>query len=333
MLTSADLLHLPFTPDLTEGGVAYACRALASMSGRMGSSPLYHLRSIVADVAAGLAFRRHLSGQGIPFNVLAETPFTHPSSYDVSLGGHRCNLKSFLITSRKQITRLRQDPGLLLQAPALLPLDEFAAEGHKPDDLHLFAFILGLVADARRDMDRATAAGQPAWLIHPLPDEWRRPPLWLPLEKLALKSECEAPITVEIGGQDAEREFVAVSLELPPKKRIPVEQGFHSLAYVHTSRRPERRIGLYCPIRGAAVIVSPYEWDNLWVYGMDIYLTGWLSHEEYRHKGKVLNAGMHTLQFDRTGVKNLSVPVEELNPLGPLLNKVIAWEKEKSSLK
>jgi len=326
MLNRDDLLRLPYTPDLTEGGIACACRALASTSGRLGGSPLNHLYPIVTHVAVELAFRRSLSGQGIPFSVLGETPFTHPARYDVSLGGHRCNLESFLITRRSQISLIRKDPVRVLQAPALLPLDQFAAEGHKPDDLYVFAFLLGVLADSRRDVDRAMAAGQPSWLIHPLPDAWRRPVNWLPFEKLALKSECEAPITVEIGGLDSGREFVTARLELPPKKRLPVEPRFHSLAYIHAMRQPEARIGLHSPMLGAATIIPPDEWGNLWVYGMDIFLTGWLSHEEYRRKAKVLNAGMHTMQYERTGEKNLLVPLTELNPLGPLLAHVKEWE-------
>jgi hypothetical protein len=332
MLTSTDLLRLPYTPDLTEGGIAYACRSLACTYGHMDASPVDRLRRIVGGVAAELAFRRILSEQGIPFKVLGATPFTQADRYNVSLGGHRCDLKSFLITRRQQITLIRQDPARVLRAPALVPLDQFAAEGHKPDDLYLFAFLLGVVAASQEDMDKAMAAGQPTWLVHPLPEGWARPANWLPLEKLALKSECESPITVEIGGQDAEREFVTATLELPPKKRVPVEQSFTSLAYIHAARRPEARIGLHSPSRGEATIIPAHEWGNIWVYGMDILLTGWLTHEEYRLKAKVLNAGMRTMQYDRTRVKNLLVPMAELNPLAPLLEKVKAWEVEKRSL-
>jgi hypothetical protein len=325
MLTSTDLLHLPYTPDLTEGGIAYACRSLTTTSELLGASLMDRLRAIVGGVAAELAFRRTLSEQGIPFGVLGATPFTAPERYNVSLGGHRCDLKSFLITRRPQITQIRQDPAFVLQAPALIPLDEFSAEGHKPDDLYLFAFLLGVVAAAREDVDWALTAGQPIYLIHPLPDEWRYPANWIPLEKLALKSECEMPIRVEIGGQNGEREFVTATLELPPKKRVSVEQSFYSLAYVHAARRPEARIGLHSPVRGEAYIVPAHAWGNIWVYGMDILLTGWLSHEEYRRKAKVLNAGMRTLQVDRTHVKNLLVPIGELNPLRPLFEHVRAW--------
>jgi hypothetical protein len=327
MIISSDILHLHFTPDLIEGGIAIACRSLVSGAGRKDGFPLNHLRSIVADVSVGLAFRRHLTGQCIPFKVLGETPFIRSANYDLSLGGHRCELKAFLITRRTQITRLRKDPALLLRAPALLPLDLFASEGRRPDDLHLFAFLLGLLADARRDMDRAMSAGHPVWLFHPLSNNWRCPRQWLPLENLAFKSECESPITVEIGGQNAEREYVTASLELPHGKRIPVEQGFYSLAYLHPTRRPERRIALHSQSQGEATVVSPNDWCNLWIYGMDIFMTGWLSHEEYRRKAKVLNTGMHTLQVEQTGERNLQVMVQELNPLGPLFERLRKWEQ------
>jgi hypothetical protein len=348
MITSTDILHLPYTPDLTEGGIAYACRSLATTSERMGGgrpragtgTNVERLRHIVGGVAVELAFRHTLNEQAIPFNVLGATPFTHPNRYNVSLGGHRCDLKSFLITRRQQIALIRKDPALVLQAPALLPLDQFAAEGHKLGDVYLFAFLLGVVAAAREDVDKAVTAGQPTYLIHPLPDNWARPADWpragtgttsLPLEKLVLKSECETPISIEIGGQNVEREFVTATLELPPKKRVPVEQSFHSLAYVHTARRPEARIGLHSPLRGEAYIIPAHAWGNIWVYGMDILFTGWLSHEEYRRKAKVLNAGMHTFQYDRTRVKNLLVPMVELNPLGGLLTRVKEWEAERGS--
>ncbi len=329
MLTEPDLLHLPYTPDLSEGGIAYACRSLAYTYDRMGGSPVDRMRRIAAGVAVELAFRRYLGEQEVPFDVLGATPFTDPDHYDVSLGGHRCDLKSFHISRRPQIAQLRQDPALVLQAPALVPLDQFAAEGHKPDDLYLFAFLLGVVAASQEDVDRALAAGQPAYLIHPLPDDWARPSGWVPFEKLALKSECDRPITVELGGQDGERRFVTRTLDLPPHTRLSVPGEWYSLAYVHVATRPEVRIGLHSPLRGDPYIIQPLDWGNIWVYGMDIFLAGWISREEFRRKAYVLNAGMPTFQYFRTRTKNLAVSVSELEPLAPLLEKVRVWETQK----
>ena len=280
----------------------------------------------MGGMAAELALRRSLNEQEIPFHVLGRTPFIHPTHYDVSLGGHRCELKSFLITHRDQISQLRRDLVLALRAPALIPIDQFAAEGHKPEDLYLFAFLLGVVAATRRDEDKVNAGGQPACLIHPMPDEWRSPAEWSPLETLALKSECELPIVIEIGGLNSEREFSTTRLELSQKKRLVVEQGFHSLAYLRTSRNPEGRIALSSPTRREVHVVAPQEWKNIWVYGMDILMLGWLSHEEFRRKARVLNTGMRIFQIERTREKNLFVPIEELNPLLPLYKRIQVWD-------
>jgi hypothetical protein len=331
MLTSDDLIHLPYTPDLTEGGIAYACRSLAYAYDRMGGSPLDRLRRIVGGVVVALAFRRYLTEQGIPFDVLGATPFTDPDRYDLSLGGHRCDVKSFLISRRSQISRIRRDPGLLLQAPALVPLDQFAAEGHSSQDIYLFAFLLALTTPSQADLPKVIHAGQPVYLIHPLPVEWARPKIWIPLEKLALKSECEAPITVEVGGQDVERNFVTAALELPPRQRVKVDQVFYSLAYVHALSRPEVRIGIHSPVRGEPYLVQPHGWGNIWVYGMDILLAGYLTHEEFRRKAHVLPVGSRVFQYDQTRAKNLSVPLMELKPLGNLFGRVREWESKKQN--
>jgi hypothetical protein len=329
MLSPSDLIRLPFTRDLSEAGIAYACRSLAFTYDRMGGSPVDRLRRIAAGLAVELALRRHLGGEGIPFDVLGATPFTEPDRYDLSLGGRRCDVKSFFISRRTQISLLRRDPALALQAPALVPLDQFGAEGHQPGDLYLFAFLLGLTAASQADIDRAAASGQPIHLIHPLPDAWVRPTNWLPLENVALKSECAAQITVEVGGQDQARDFLACRLDLPPRTRIPLEAPFYSLAYVHADRRPEARLGLHSPRQGGPYLIGPHEWGNIWVYGMEILLIGWLSRQEFRRKATVLNAGRPTFQYSRTRTKNLQVPMSDLNPLGELFERVRAWEAAK----
>jgi hypothetical protein len=128
------------------------------------------LRHIAGGVAVELAFRRYLTEQAIPYNVLGATPFTHPDQYDVTLGGHRCTVKSYPIIHRNQISQIRREPGSLLQAPALLPLDPFVSEDHKLDDLYLFAFFLGVVAAARAEVEKAIAADLPVCLVNLLPE-------------------------------------------------------------------------------------------------------------------------------------------------------------------
>ncbi len=331
MITASDLLRLPCTPDLTGCGVTCACRSLAASDQPKGGSTLDRLRRTVGAVAADLAFQRHLSGQGVPFKVLPAMPFTRSDRYVLSLGGHRCEIIPCLITRREQCSHLQHNPALVLQAPALLPLDRFTGEGHRQDDIYLFAFMLGAIASPG-DKHAAEAAGHSGYFIHPLPAAWARPVQWQPLEELAMKSECLDPITVEIGGLTAEREFASITLELPPKKRLPVEGDLYSLAYVHAARLPDARIGLHSPVHGDAYLIPSHEWGNLWIDGLEALFTGWLTHEEFRRKATVLKAGMRTLQYDRTRVRNLLVPLRELKPTAPLLSHVKQWEAEKAGL-
>jgi len=330
MITPTDLIHLPYTPDLTEGGIAYACRSLAYAYDRVGGTPFEHLRRIVGGVAVELAFRRYLSEQEIPFDVLGATPFTDPDRYDVSLGGHRCDLNSFLISRRKQISLVRRDPVLILNAPALVPLDQFVAEGHTSQDLYLFTFFLALTTPSHADLQKAFAAGQPVHLIHPLPKEWARPRFWQILEKLALKSECEETIPVEIGGMDSQRNIVTAAFDLPPRTRVAVPNKLYTVAFIHAKRPPEARLGLHSPARGEAHIIQPHEWGNIWVYGMDTLLTGYLTHEEFRRKASVVPAGSRTFQYAQTQTKNLAVPVADLHPLPDLLERVREWEDSRT---
>src|SRR5512134_1019457 len=164
--------------DLTEAGIAYAVRSLAYTYNRMGGSAYERLRRIVAGVAVELAFRRYLAEHDIPFDIRGATPFTEPDRYDVSLGGRRCDIKSFLITYRDQISEMKQNPQVVLKAPALVPSDQHAAEGRSDYDIYLFAFLPALVAASQDDLQKVLAAGQPYYLIHTLPEDWARPPVW-----------------------------------------------------------------------------------------------------------------------------------------------------------
>ncbi len=113
----ADFIRLPCAPTLTEGGIHYAVRSLSYTYDRMGGSVYSRLRRIVGGVAVELAFRRYLGQQGIPFDQKGATPFTEPDRYDVALGGHRCDVKTFIISRRKQIISLRRDPRQARCAP------------------------------------------------------------------------------------------------------------------------------------------------------------------------------------------------------------------------
>lgn len=331
MLRTSDLIHLPYTPDLTEGGIAYAVRSLHYTYDRMGGSSFDRLRRIVAGVAVELALRRYLTGQNVPFDVKGATPFTDPDRYDVSLGGRRCDLKSFLITHREQISEMQRNPEVVLGAPALVPLDQHTGSSHGDDDLYLFAFLCGLIAASQADLKKALAARQTCHLIHVMPDAWAKPHAWTPLGPLALKSESVTTLTVELAGQDEARAFLTRKVELPARARVEVRDPFFALSSLHVADLPSARIGVRSPQRKETHLIAPHEWGNIWVYGMDILLAGYLTRGEFRRRAGLIRPGSRVFQYDRTRAKNLGVPVAELKPVGDLLDRVKEWELKKQT--
>jgi hypothetical protein len=331
MISAPDFIRIPYTPDLTESGIAYALRSLPYTYDRMGGSLYSRLRRIVGGVAVELAFRRYLSGRDIPYDVKGATPFTEPDRYDISLGGHRCDLKTFIISKRNQITAMRRNPSLTLRAPALIPEDQFAAANHSEQDIYLFGFLLGLTTNSPEDIQKAVDAGQPTYLMHPLRSDWSHPQAWTTLSRLALKSECAQPIQVEIGGQDAERNFITETLTLPPLTRVFAQNAYQSLVYIHTDSVPEARVGIHSPAKGDIYLIQPHEWGNIWIYGMDIWLTGYMAHEEFRRKASAIFAGSRVFQYSKTQTKNFSVPVADLRPLSEFFERVKEWEKVKKA--
>jgi hypothetical protein len=326
MASPAEFLRLPYTPDLTQGGITYAVRSLHYTYDRMGGSTFSRLRRIVGGVAVELALRRHLNEQGIPFDVDGATPFTDPDNYDVRLGGHRCDLKSFLITRRRQIALLKHTPERLLSAPALVPADQAESATHSPQDLYLFAFLLGLNALAPDDIQKAVSAGQPTYLMHPLPRDWAQPSKWASLRPLSLKSEMDAELEVELGGQNEARDFITTTLRLPPLKKVTLPENFYSLSYIRAHEMPNARLGIHSPAQADIYIINPIDWGNIWLYGMDIWLVGWMTHEEFRRKAGIIPAGQRVFQYSETRVKNLALPVADLRSLPKLLEDVKAWE-------
>jgi hypothetical protein len=326
MIAANDLVRLPYTPDLTQSGIDYALRVLTHTRSWSDEPPFPQLRRTVARVALELAFRRHLRDKGIPFKVRSLSPYTDPDRYDISLGGHRCSVKSFLVSRRSDITASRRDPGRLLDAPALISAQEFAGESHGDQDLYVFAFLAGLLAASRRDMIRAREAGEPLCLVHVLPSGWAQPSHWHPLG-IVLENEGDLPVEVEIGGQDAAREHLVERVALAPLESCELAPPFHSLAYLRAETLPRARVALHSRARNQTCLVPPVEWGNIWVYGMDIWLAGFITHDEFRRRANFVEQGARVFQHSTAPARCLAVPLADLRPLGELFERVSQSEK------
>lgn len=318
MITKSDILRIPYTLDLTPTGIAYAIRSLPYTYDRMGGSDIFRLRRIVAGKAIELAFRRHLAEQKVPYDDLGATPFTDPDHYDIGFNRRRCDIKSFLFTQKQEIRRIQRNPSTLLRAAALVPTEQVAASHLADEDLYIFAFLSSLVTDHPKELERAIAAGQPSYIVYPFPEGWARPLDWRSLGPLVLKSETAETITLEVGGQDADRVFRTEQLSLFPGVRTHLQTDFFSLAYLHPLKTPSGRVGVHSPRINELCIVETGDWGNIWVYGMSIFFTGWISCGEFRQRAIELPPGSTVMQYPQTRTYNHSLPVSDLHPLKEL---------------
>jgi hypothetical protein len=332
LISVPDFVRLPYTPDLTRAGISYACRSLAYTYNRMGGSPFDRLRRIVAGKGVELAFRRCLLEQNMPHDNLGATPFTDPDHYDIALGGRRCDLKSFMILKKEEIVHLRRDPGRLLTAYALVPADQLASDNLREVDLYLFAFVTALVTASPGEMERALKAGQPTFCLQTFPQEWMRPAVWASLGKLSAKTSASQGLLLETGGQTGGKEFETERLFLEPNQRASFQKDFYSLAYVYSPRVPAGQVGLYSPRLDQVLIIQPGDWGNIWVYGMEIVLAGYITVGEFRQKAAHLPAGSRAYPYPKTRTDNMALPLEELHPLQELFGRAKEWSRARHPL-
>jgi hypothetical protein len=321
MITSADLIHLDYPPDLTEAGIRHTCCWLAESAPHPGNLPVSSLHRKIAQVAAELAFRRLLHTRQVAFKSMGLEPFTHLRQFDLSVGGHRLHLDTTLLSRQDQISSLGKNPGELLQACALIPADALFQAGQSSQDIFVFAFLLAQKSTNLDARDKTEMEGRSHYYLAILPECWSRPDTWIPLEPLILKSEAAYEASIELGGQNAERLFINESIQLQPQLGTRVSRDFFSLSTIHLQDVPDSCIGIHSPRHKRSQrthTIQSNEWGDLWVHGTDIWMTGWLTLGEFRQRSFILPAGQPTYQYARTHVKNLCVPMNELHPLEAL---------------
>jgi hypothetical protein len=318
MITPADLIHIPYTPDLTQAGIALVCRWLACTYLTEGQKTYISMRDRVTSTAANLAFRRYLDAKCIPYTVQGALPTTDPSSYAVRLGGRCCILKSNLVFDREAIHNLKRQPSEILARQAEVDVDDLETDPLLEEDLLVFTLVPALITRRQSEMERALNAGQPACLIHTLPDQWSNPLPEAPLGEIAFKSNLPQAIKLQAGGRDPYGKFQEETLVLAPHVRVPLKNPYQSLAFLLTGQPVISQIGFSSPVFKATSIVQPDQWGNIWIYGLEVILAGYLTRAEFRRRG-TLQANQDCDQAVLHGKKK-SLPLGDLHPLAGLFD-------------
>ena len=133
---------------------------------------------------------------------------------------------------------------------------------------------------------------------------------------------------VEVSGQDEARGFSTREVNLLPGKRVTLPESFYSVTSLHVKNTPAARLGIHSPAIKEAHVVPPLEWGNIWVYGMEIYLAGFISRAEFRQRAKFIPADSKVFQYAHTKTKNQAVSVAELKPMRELFARAKEWAEK-----
>lgn len=324
MLSITDIHQLEYTPDLTSTGVKYVLDALTLSNKGSKGADFDSLRDWVGKKAAELAFRRYLNEQKVPHDLLQTRSFGRNEEYSIQLGGRQCRLINQVISQRKDIRLVNSDLNYLYSANVVVPQNK-SVQTISKDDLYIFSFITGLVTRSVSELKKSIAAGQPAHLVYQFPQAWAKPSRWKSLEQVVIKGDTQQIHPLTLAGQDKLHQPILTNLDLPIKERKIVEGDFFSLQQLQIDTLPSGAIGVHSPGLQYTLLIAPYQWGNLWVYGLKIFLLGFQSHDEFVRLAHPIAAGNSSFGIPRLSHDSLAMPIKKLRPISDLFTRARDW--------
>jgi len=283
------------------------------------------LRQKVAEVSVEVAFRRHLGSQGLLVTTEPPQPFSDPERHDAVLGGRRFDLRTALIRDRKRIEAMQRAPDGLREEWALIPAADVLAPERPDQDVFVFAFLTGLVTRSASELKRALGASQPCALLHCMPDAWKAPRTWRSMDPLTVS--CRSPIReLEIHGQNEGRQHLSRTTALPPEREVKLESGLFAVSALQIQAPTRTAVRVRSAVHARPHIVMPRDWENIWVYGMEISIAGYLTRKEFRSRARPLRRSPRSQTRLRPRTTYLAVPVGQLEPVAGLLQAARSWQ-------
>jgi hypothetical protein len=318
MLKSSELIGLPYPADLTQAGIAIACRRLASSNRAGECSEPHQLHLEVAEAGVALAFRRYLLDERIPFQYQENTPFTDPLQVTLVLGGRRCEIATSLISDHKIAGRLLADPKQLLETSVQIPTRLQPSDLFNGGDLAVFACALGRLGGERSELLRNAQAGEPFLCHHSMPIVWREPSAGRKPGQISFRYAGDSALLLDLYGIRNQQEQCFEQMPLQPHTWVKSQYQYRSLGCLHTAAIPTARIEVQSPAHRSAYTIMPLQWRNLWVYGQAIIVAGYLPFDEIWAYWRAAHAG------SPGGAPKLEIPVAKLHSLPLFLKQVAA---------
>ncbi|MGD8760084.1 MAG: hypothetical protein PVJ07_07505 [Anaerolineales bacterium] len=319
-LTASDLLSLPYDESLTLAGVTYVLQTIHHLGFRDRLPFVSGLRRVAQATATELAVRRWLHSERVPYGLLASEPITEPPRRHMVIGGRRLFVASHTVTSARQIQQLRRDPASLCRAQALIPEMHFIHERFGQGDICLFAYLLCRETRTPSEVQQALRAHMDTHLLAlPRKRGWRQHHPWRALGPLTIANPTSQALTIELAGELSDRRLWRKSLSLRPGKTRNLPVALHTLLYLHSLNPATPTLHISSNVLARPWIITSSDWDNVWFYGSQIWLAGWMTSGEFRRHSKHMSAGSRTRLSGRIRSDHRWLRASDLRPLKELL--------------
>ncbi len=263
------------------------------------------LRRLTAARVLALAFVQHFGAVGRPARV-AGPAAADPRVVRVMLGARTAWLAPGWVFRREALRALRR--GRFAEGWAALPWRMREALEPRPDDPVLFGLLLALEAPTRPEAARARKAGFPLRVLHWLDGRWQAFP---PGAHLALKAEHA--LTLRLHGR-AEGAPARRTVALPAGETQRLVLPWEQLLALGADAWPRGRVGLALPGR-PPYVVGPHQWENVRLYGLEIWLLGFLPWRAFWRQARYLRRGARTFPHGVHFEPAYAIPWKALEPL------------------
>ena len=154
-------------------------------------------------------------------------------------------------------------------------------------DLLFFGLVLAPDAPRRAEARKAKENGQPLTVVHWLPSRWQQPRGGL-LSPFVFKTEH--PFSLRLHGLNRNGQYARYALALRGGEVARVHLPWQGVYALEANAWPQGRVGLKAAGLGIHV-VSPEHWENIAIYGREIWLLGFTTWREFWRRARYVRRG------------------------------------------
>jgi hypothetical protein len=139
-----------------------------------------------------------------------------------------------------------------------------------------------------------------------------------------IESNQENSLALELGGININRQFQMERISLKPHTQLDLKQNFYTLSYIHTHNLPDDTISVHSSFLKENYLVEPYSWKNLWIYGMDMIIAGYVTRVEYQKNA--LRLSKHSRNISSISSEDIfTLPIQSLHSIKDLFERAKSW--------